>query len=211
MRGPIVVLLAMALAGCGFIGRPLRQDDLDQVRTGARALLLLRLIGTDQHGTTRQPLIGSFSADPIGTGWGDFESGGKPLAWLPRSPSDAAWAEGWVNMALAPGYYYLAILPARRTDAFTYAAMLDRAPRWRIEVPAGVPVIYAGTLALAERTEPGLLSTLWVGIDYDRSEVRDETAAATALAARDLPALPPPHTRLAVRQSGPIRLGVPPL
>lgn len=210
MKGLIVVLLAIALTGCGHTGLPLRQDDLDQVRTGARTLLLLRLIGTDQHGSTRQPLIGSFSADPIGTGWGDFESGGQPLAWLPHSPSEAAWAEGWASMVLSPGYYYLAILPPRRTDAFTYAAMLDRAPRWRIEVPAGAPVVYAGTLSLAERTEPGLLSTLWVGIDYDRSEVRDETTAATALVARDLPALQPPRTRLAERQSGPIRLGVPP-
>ena len=68
MKGLIVLLLAMALTGCWHIGLPLGQDDLDQVRTGARTLLLLRLIGTDQHGSTRQPLIGSFSADPTTMG-----------------------------------------------------------------------------------------------------------------------------------------------
>lgn len=103
-------------------------------------------------------------------------------------------------MVLAPGQDHLHIRPLRLSEP---------RPVWRIEIPRGVPLLYAGTLALGETTERGIFSTLWLGLDPARTEVRDETAAATALAARDLPGLPPPHTRLMQRHSGPIRLGVP--
>lgn len=198
----------LALAGCGNRLPP--PAAMARVAQGDASLVLLRLVGTDQHGTVRQPLEQDFHHDPIGTGWGDFDSGGAPGPWLHHSPSDQAWQEGWVVMVLGPGQYYLFLQPPRRANAFAYAAQLRQAARWRIEVPRGGGLLYAGTLSLAERTEAGLLGRLWVGLDAERTRVLDETAQAAALAARDLPGLPPPRTRLMLRHEGPVRLGVPP-
>lgn len=76
-----LLALPLALAACAP-NRPPTPDEFAQVRQGTRAVLLLRLTGTDQHGTTRLPLLTNMGHDAIPTGWGDFDSGGAPHPWL---------------------------------------------------------------------------------------------------------------------------------
>ncbi len=78
----------------------------------------------------------------------------------------------------------------------------------RIELPPKVPLLYVGTFHVDCPTyEFGRR----VHVRSARAAVEDETDAAAGVARREFPSLPLPVTRLAVRQSGPILLGVPPV
>jgi len=208
-RSFIPLMLIALLSGCdASISAPLTPAETAQIRNGQAAVLLVRLACTDQRGVACQPLMQNLTQGLIRLGLGDFDSGGELQDFFFRAPSDAAWADGWFMLVRPPGYYYFT--PQRPEDS---ANILVTAGRhrpvilWRIEVPAGVPVMYAGTIVITERSDPGIFDRLWTGIDA--TNIRDDSAAAARLVARDLPGLPPPVTRLAVRHTGPIRLGVP--
>jgi hypothetical protein len=200
------------LGGCAVVA-PFDAAVLESARSGGKTIVMLRFRFTDQDGRALPPLEGSASGDGLGLMLGDFDSGGVPERRLPavRFPTPAARTDGIVYAVLPPGYYYLVFQAARRTDAFAYQARFRAVPRWRLAVPAGVPVLYAGTFSLRGRSERMLLGdVLIVAIDQEVTVVEDESGWARAAAARDLPGLPPPVTRLAVRHAGPILLGTPP-
>ncbi|WP_144184755.1 hypothetical protein [Elioraea rosea] len=216
MASPVPRRLVLAalpmLAGCMVVG-PLDESMLASIRRGETAAVMLRFVVTNEAGEQVAPFSAGLSDDSLGLALGDFDSGGlpEPGRWPARSPGEAAQGEGLIVFLLAPGYYYLAIQGARRTDAFTYGARYRTVPRWRLAVPAGVPLLYAGTFLLKARSERLLFGDVVItAVDQEATAVVDETGWAQRAAARDLGGLPAPLTRLAVRHEGPVLLGTPP-
>jgi hypothetical protein len=224
------MLLLLFLAGCySHLPTPppdrLTPDELAAIDSGASAAVLLRLVAHDETGNSLDP----FGPDPfvfdkaghrsktgsyLGIDIGDFDSGGK----VPKCKcsvddfeqlhdfhilSTEAWNEGWLTLILPPGYYYL-VGPSFPNF---YPRQDTSLPRWRIEVPKGAAVIYAGTFLLHRST-----GSFWVrgGLDPAATKIEDETDLALQAARRDLPSLPPPVTRITIRHTGPILLGIPP-
>lgn len=216
MASPVPRRLVLAalpmLAGCVVIG-PLEESALASIRRGETAAVMLRFVVTNEAGDDVRPFAAGMSDDSLGLALGDFDSGGLLEAgrWPARIPGEAAQADGLVVFLLAPGYYYLAIQGARRTDALTYGARYRTVPRWRLAVPARVPLLYAGTFMLHARSERLLFGDIVItAVDQAAAVVTDETGWAQRAAVRDLPGLPAPVTRLAVRHEGPVLLGTPP-
>ncbi len=198
----ILWALLLALAACAPF--PPAPSKLAAVAAGKEALLLFRTEQVDDVGRiTPMPLYGKWS--PV-LRWGGFNSAGRPVnEEAPTSLSADASREGWAVRVLPPGYYYLGVF--EKVGAENHLRPVGNT--WRAEVPRRVPVIYAGTLRLTVSKR----KVLWFSESYVvRTPPRlvDESAAAAAVVARDLPDLPAPVTRLFVRQEGPILLGTPP-
>ncbi|MCC7425324.1 MAG: hypothetical protein IT557_00320 [Alphaproteobacteria bacterium] len=198
------------LAGCAMVA-PFDDAALARVRRGEETAVMLRFVLTDQNGAKVDLFAHSLGEDNFNIALGDFDSGGAPeRRQLTRFPTEAAREDGLVYLFLRPGYHYLAIQGARRTDAFSYEARFRAAPRWRIEVPAGVPVLYAGSFMLRGQSEKLIFGDVVVtAIDQGAATVAEEGAFARTAAARDLPGLPPPLFRPAVAHKGPVLLGTP--
>lgn len=207
---PVVKWASTEAAACEEISRRLGEifepgREAAAIKSGGGAVVLLRFVGQDQNGD-RLELFGhvGWPGEYLQIAIGEFGSGGV-LEWREvRTLGSAARDEGWLTLVLPPGYHDL---------VFGMSHILSQAeslPPWRIEVPPGVPVIYAGTLHLS-----GLTKHIWlqgmriVNIDQAATTVEDETEAAVQTARRDLSALPPPVTRLAVGHTGPLLPRVP--
>jgi hypothetical protein len=209
-RGVLAGLLA--LGACASVA-PFDDAALAPVLRGEKAAVLLRFVVTGDDGRDMPPFAHAMGDDSLGLAIGDFDSGGVPERRIlaARFASGAAQAEGILVLFLPPGHHYLAIQGARRTDAFTYGASFRTVPRWRIAVPAGVPLVYAGTFRIRADVVGLLFGDVVIGrVDQAATVVERDEAWARMVAARDLPGLPPPVTRLAVRHAGPILLGLPP-
>lgn len=209
-RGALAGLLA--LGACAVVA-PFDDEVLAPVLRGEKVAVLLRFVVIDQKGRSIQPFSHAMGEDSLGLALGDFETGGAPHNRVlgARFASDAAREEGALVLMLPPGYHYLAIQGARRTDAFSYEARFGRVPRWRLAVPRGPSVIYAGTFNLRARSIALLFGDMVIGtVDQEATVVEDNAIWAAMAAARDLPRLPAPVTRLAERHVGPVLLGTPP-
>jgi hypothetical protein len=208
-RAAIAALLG--LPACAVVA-PVDDAELSAVRRGETAVVLLRFVATDQDGRDILPFAHLVGDDDLGLARGDFDSAGMPTRRIApaRFPSAAARADGAVILLLPPGYHYLAIQGARRTDAFTYEARFRELPRWRIEVPARTPFIHAGTFRLRVRAIRLLFGDVVIGaVEQDAIVVEEDAAWARMTAARDLPHLGPPLLRPAYRHHGPTQLGTP--
>jgi hypothetical protein len=203
------ILLLLFIAGCEHnIIHPLSSEESAAIKSGDSAIVLLRLTIEDQNRDQWNPL------DDLRDGFvyrriavGDFDSGGKLQSHDIQISSAEARNEGWLTLRLSPGYYYI----GRAIFAGAGYNDPEPAPRWRIEVPPGTPVIYAGTFHFWGRSGYVLFEgRRIVETNYAATKIDDETELAVQTARRDLPSLPPPVTRLAVLHSGPILLGVPP-
>ena len=219
-RSPLKALQVVAtalftlLAGCEHsIVHPLSSSESAAITGGHSAVVLLRFSMQDQNGKGLDPFAEvehSGAINERGVSVGDFDSGGEPKLRDVRTLSIQARNEGWLILTLPPGYYYLVI--SKAVFGVLYS---ESPPRWRIEVPPGVAVIYAGTIRL-HVTTGGLSGYLFgrpgeIGrLDEATTMIEDESGLAVQAARRDLPTLPPPVTRLAVRHTGPLLLGIPP-
>lgn len=178
-----------ALAACVTI------PTLDDVAAGKVTVVMARF-AVDAPG---DPGFGPFENDLVfnlGIRWGDIETGGVPtdsVATWYKYISVRSRREGWVYFLLKPGRHYMGVLPAHAGQA-KYASSLKyeelfrtTAPRWIVNVPAGVPVVYAGTLdlgrVLVQKPEFSLGAKRWIAdFNANATTVRDETARATQLA-----------------------------
>ncbi len=210
---PRRLLLAVLplLAGCAMVGA-FDARTLESVRSGEKAFVMLRFVFIDQDGRSIPPFGTHMIDDSLGLAVGDFDTGGlasRPVL-VARFPTEEARQEGIAYITLEPGYHYLAIQGARRTAAISYAGAFPSLPRWRIEVPPGLPLIYAGSIQMRGISERMMFGeTLITRVDQEATVVRDETPWAREAAARDMPDLGAPVTRLAVLHAGPILLGTP--
>jgi hypothetical protein len=117
----------------------------------------------------------------VGLGLGTFDTVGEPELTRYDSFSKESWREGWVYFSLSPGVYYLAI---QGPDSnLLHGRNIRDAPRWRLDVPEGARMVYAGTVQLAGRVEyNSILPT-----DSDEWTVSDEHELADRLLAENLP------------------------
>lgn len=183
------------------------------VRQGSETLVLLRF--TARNGEGKPVDLFDLQTTGIRIGLGDFNSGGVPKTYDFKVLSGAGRAAGWIALVVPPGYYYLAVQRPFQGMSAEPGSFLDAdsifvgLPRWRIEVPQGTPVLYAGSFRLSVRTWWNLLGPDHFDINQGETRIEDERDAATAISRRDAPTLPPPVTRLAVLQTGPVLLGMP--
>lgn len=147
--------------------------------TGETATVLLRIRCTigdqpcEPFPARRLPLVG--------LGLGTFDTVGEPKITRYDSFSKESWREGWVYYSLSPGVYYLAI---QGPDSnLLYGRQIRDAPRWRLDIPEGARMVYAGTVQLAGRVEySNILPT-----GSDEWTVSDEHELADRLLAENLP------------------------
>ncbi len=222
------MFLCLALAACAG-ERSAAPDELAGVHDGKTAAVLLRFVMVDQHGARLNPFdrpIVQLIFGRVRFAMGDFDSGGAPTkgirsegptpieigqktwsarySYVGRFLSKAARDEGWMALFLPPGYYYVSVY-AKDDCGPDNQLCLDWLPQWRIEVPSGVPLVYAGTFRLSDVTD-------WLStdrLDQAATRIASETEVAIEFARRDLPSLPPPVARPAVRHTGPYLLGIP--
>lgn len=203
----LLLFAAVILGGCTITAPPERSE-LSAIDAGEKTLLLFR-VAVSVEGEAHEPFSGSLVDDNIGIALGTFETGGRVRRIEPmRFFSEDSRAQGWTYLSVPPGTLYLAFLPPRRTDLFTYLAMFENAQLWRIDVPERSKLVYAG--ALAVDGDGGFL--LFGGQylkNFKRMEVRDEREEALALADRHVSGLGPIETVLMQRHDGPIILTTP--
>ena len=197
------LVFGLVLAACAE-----RSLSPDEIGRGKTSVVLMRIVAEAARGDPPEIWGTTMGYGGLRLGLGDFESGGAPKAQSYRFLSQEARAEGWISFTLAPGYYYLAIQRPFYGISAEPIPLFAGLPLWRIEVPAETPVVYVGTLHLSSVPKISLFGGQF-NIDYAATRVDDEHEAALRAAHRDLPSLPPPTTRLAQRQSGPLLFGVP--
>ena len=210
-------LLCLVLVACATHGEVAAMpQELSAVAARGTAAVLIRFDGVDENGGPLRPFVGKLAPSYLAFSIGDSDSGGVPLKGVrpgyfsgmgvsqyhARFLSKESRDEGWIALFLPPGYYYLAL-----TEIY-YVGV----PQWRLEVPSGIPAIYAGTFYLSGETSPDFW---WGGryvsaLNQDATQIRDESDLAVKVARRDLSSLPPPVTRLVKRHSGPYLIGIPP-
>ena len=115
---------------------------------------------------------------------GSFETVGEPRYRKQQYLSDESRGEGWVYFKLSPGIHYLAIngpeSDANFKDSGDY---LQRAPRWRIDIPPDAKAVYVGTLQATGR----ITGELMFGEKIIRPASRDfQVNANDRLIAKDL-------------------------
>ena len=232
----LILLLICCLAGCdtsSLLLKAVPPGQLASVHNGTSAVALARVdcARSVERGIMLVPSSWRVppqlpSAETIEIELGDSDSAGAPR-WSDsrkdfRVLSKETSAQGWFVLIKPPGYYYLHFVGLwmgaganlngwatgkEPTYIGPVSDPLGGEPTLRIELPPKVPLYYVGTFHVDCPTYEFGHS---VTVRSSRAAVEDETEAATAVAHQEFPSLPPPVTRLAVRQSGPILLGVPP-
>lgn len=151
----------------------------------------------------------SFNIEPLfAFGLGNLETAGAPSpSTAPqRFLSDQSRLDGWAYFRLAPGTWYLAVIgPDSSVTAMrgstSFAKVLQSAPRWRIDVPEGARLVYAGTLRTAGRTDGRLMfgGRLIKPGHSQEPTVKDESALAAQLLGEHFAQDGEPHTALLQR------------
>jgi len=140
VRG-VSVLSVFLMSGCMTPGPT--ESELQQVRAGELAIVLIHL-----SGTTRGEPFNAVGSDGGGSnrfyfGHGRMDTMGPIEMWfLPRRFSPESAKAGWAFFALEPGQHLLTV-----RGSIEHESALGP-PAIRVEVPPGEPVIYAGSLDL---------------------------------------------------------------
>ena len=182
----IIVLALVARAGCGVNGSPgLWERGWIESREKAMVLVRLTAQGEDQR------VIPGVKVLQLATV--DFETGGQeqPIEYTMARGLDAASArDGWYFMLLDPGTHYLVIGAARPPGQNPPDNHLQpdengrvKVLRVRIDVPAGVGAVYAGSLHVPVSTRRLIFGRECTGIDDAGVTITDESPAAAALVA----------------------------
>lgn len=180
------------------------------VGAGEKAIVLLRVRCTIESQQPFEPFGNSLDDDNVSFGLGSFETGGEPERVPLRFLSPESRKNGWTYLVVPHGVHYLAVYPPRRTDVFTYARAIKGAPRWRIDIPQGARLVYAGTLRLAG-TSDGLLfgGRIMRFIRTDEMSVGNEEELARMLLTKEFPGFGETRTVLMRLQQGPTILRSP--
>lgn len=200
--------LIAGLAGCATVAPP-DAAELGDIEAGRKVLVLLR-VAASIAGEPHEPFAHRLVDDNIGIGIGSFETGGRPQrVEQVRFLSAESRARGWTYLSAPPGAIYLAFLPPRRADLYTYLDMFDAAPLWRVDLPQGSRSVYAGTLVVEGEGGSFTFGGKYIKA-FSHMEVRDERGEAETLLRRHLPGARPAETRLMQRHEGPVILTTPP-
>jgi hypothetical protein len=195
----------LQVAGCA-LPYGLTTPEQATIKAGDRAVVLVHIQSTIDD----QPLDASNtpSSGPslfFSYGLGSFDTVGLPTFTSFRYLSDQSARAGWIFFLLIPGIHYLAILGPDSSYVEgrvpTYEE-LQKAPRWRIDVPEQVPCIYAGTLSFAGRIDGELMFGGKIIKPIKSGNVPlllDESKSARQMIAEHLPDIDAPKTLLMQR------------
>ena len=201
---------AACLADCSSTSLP-SAVERSSVSSGEMAVVLLRVQCAVEDRQSYQPFGFSMVEDNISFGLGSFETGGVPdqIGSL-RFLSSESRRDGWTYFVLPHGAHYLVVCPPRRTDVFSYDAMVKKLPRYRLDIPRGSKLVYAGTLRLEGESERLLTGgRIMTGLRSGDARIVNEQALARELAARHLSGLGELQTVLMRRHEGPVVLSYP--
>jgi hypothetical protein len=187
----VLVCLAAALsaAGCVSVDGP-DTEDLVPVRSGGASVVLFRVVVTSNAGQV-SPFDEALESQCMSVGLSDPAQGNSvvPIDGL-ESFSEAALEDGWLYFVLPAGKHVVAINPPTMYDARGDEKWNDT-PHWQFEIPAKTPVVYIGTLRAHCRAE----SSDFGGVrlrEIKAQRLRDDSAAAAAIAAVHLKEFAPP-------------------
>lgn len=181
-------LIISQIVGCASIELP-TANERAAVGAGEMAIVLLRMNTTVENQQPYEAFKHSITEDNISFGVGSFDTGGEPrrLALL-RFLSPESRKDGWTYFVLPHGVHYLAAYPPRRTDIWTYERNIKNAPRWRLDIPPKVKLIYAGTLHLSGKSTPLLVGDrIMTSIQTDNMRVTNEEEFARKLLKKEFP------------------------
>lgn len=180
----------LVLGGCVSVGPP-GASEQSAIERGEMAVLLMRWTGTVEG----EPFAAAAGAGPLinrfYTSLGNLDTLAPIRGFdIQRHLTRESRETGWVYFLLPPGQH---ILVLRGTDRAAFDASC---PAVRLEVPAGVPVIYAGHLHVdLDRGQRQLLHVPTVATSRGL-RVSDEREHAFAVAAASLPQYPAPRVVL---------------
>ena len=142
----VLTVAATAAVGCGSAARVAAPtaSEYDAARGGRAAVVLLRAVTETHEGGERTAFGPGAAGDGTALSVARLADGGK-LATAPvRSPAAAAMAAGWVYLVVKPGTYYLAVHDP--PPGGLAPGPVAEGEDWLLEVPAGSPLVYAGTV-----------------------------------------------------------------
>ena len=202
--------LAVHLAGCASTSPPSATEQAS-VSAGEKAVVMLRVLCAIEDGRSYEPFGSSLVDDNVSFAIGSFETGGEPRqTGVLRFLSPESRRDGWTYFILPHGTHYLAVCPPRRTDVFSYDAMVKKLSRYRIDVPRGARLVYAGTLRIEGESEALLTGgRIMNEIRSSSTRIVIESSFARELAARHFPDLGALQTVPTRRQEGPVILSAP--
>lgn len=172
------------LTSCASTGKPQAKEH-SLIQEGKQSIVLLRISGTLDDGTSVEPFPSTFYQDNMNIGVCSDDPEGKVERVISQKfLTPETRKQGWIYLILKPGTHYLAFTGSRRTNAFTWEKQLQNARRWRIDIPEVMPVIYVGTLKLRCR------SAWYIGgakkcdyFDESRMVIQNETNLVKKVAA----------------------------
>ncbi len=197
-RVPLSAFLFAALfllEGCGLMApsvKPIGKAEAPAVRAAKESVVLFRLAPRLDNALVAPAGDALEIEGPLRILWADIDRREAPRSFRAFSPSAEAAAGNWIYYLVSPGVYWVGI-PAPFTAK-------SRKNSYFLEVPEGVPLIYAGTVAVSCKGRWGLFGT-----QVDRCDhvvIEDETDAARIVAARDLGGLGSMETALLVPSTG---------
>jgi outer membrane protein assembly factor BamE (lipoprotein component of BamABCDE complex) len=159
------------------------------VSVGEKVVVLLNVqctVDNQPYGAFIKP---TFTTEPIFLfGLGSFETFGELRLIGHRFLSEESRRAGWTYFLLSPGVKYLAVL-GPDSSAIAKAGAIDsrkyfqEAPRWRIDVPQNVKLIYVGTLQFAGKSDGELLlgGKIIRPAISDEASIRDDHGRANSL------------------------------
>jgi hypothetical protein len=189
---PILVLIQLLTAGCGLHStvKGIPENEAPSVREGKKTVVLFRLAPLlDNTPVTTVAKIHSLEF-PFHILHADIDQRKSPSLSPSFSPSAEAAAENWLYYLIPPGKYWVGFLD----QPMRWVNPNSRSNHFFLEVPEGVPLLYAGTLSykcLSRWTIAGRMAGLCGGLS-----IRDESEAAGTVARRDLGEYGPMETIL---------------
>lgn len=130
----------------------------DKTEPTSHAQIILIQIDVKINGESF-PAFKQTSSSPAGgnvsIGIGDFQTGGEPANLVNLNYlSDESRLAGWTYFKLAPGNYYLTILPP---FPYGYLKTIHTIPRWKFSIPDEPKIIYAGTIIIPGTSTEGII------------------------------------------------------
>ncbi len=184
--------------GCATPPSALSPQQRAAISTGQRSVVLLRLETTFNDRPVVARKLGLSEAGPFALALANLDRNG-PIEPEPVTAPAGESKEGtWCCLVMEPGTYYLwSALP--NIQPRDLSANPKDIGGWRLNVPSGAPVVYAGSLQLKcqgrkfinERFVKEIRANLW-----------NEPAAAAAFADRELAGLGPMTVSLLQRFGG---------
>jgi hypothetical protein len=181
-------LMLMHIVGC-VSQTAVTGEERRSVIAGEKAIVLLNIQCTVDNQPYEAFIKPTFTTESVFLfGLGSFDTVGEPRFVWSRFLSEESRQAGWTYFLLSPGVYYLAVLGPDSSvisklgvsDSQKY---IQEAPRWRLDVPENVKLLYVGTLHLSGKTHGELLfgGKIIRPVDHGEATVRDDHGPASSL------------------------------